>query len=60
MSDYKDKIITSQTITNDLMVEISAMLSRNNFDKDDLQPLYTRIKELATTLNEIPTQDIKL
>jgi len=59
MSDYKDKIIASQTITNDLMVEISAMLSQDNFKKEDLQPLYNRIRELSQTLNEIPTKDIR-
>lgn len=60
MSDYKDKIIASQAISNDLMVEISAMLSQDNFEKEDLQPIYNRIRELSSTLNDIPTRDIKL
>lgn len=59
MNDIKEKIITSQTMANDLIAEISAMLSQNDFDKEDLQPLYRRLKELSNTLNDIPTKDAK-
>ncbi len=59
MSDYKDKIITSQTISNDLVAEISSLLSRDDFEKDDLRPVYERIRQLSDILNDIPAQDIK-
>lgn len=59
MGNYKDKIITSQTIANDLIAEISSLLSRDDFEKEDLRPLYERARQLSDILNEIPTRDIK-
>ncbi|WPP50067.1 hypothetical protein [Catalinimonas niigatensis] len=47
-------------MANDLIAEVSAMLSQNDFNKEDLQPIYRRLKELSNTLNEIPTKDAKL
>lgn len=59
MSDTKEKIIASQTIANDLLAEMSAMLSQEDFDEESLQSIYKRLKELSDTLNEIPTKDVK-
>ncbi|MEK6477401.1 hypothetical protein WJR50_07700 [Catalinimonas sp. 4WD22] len=59
MSDAKEKIIASQTISNDLLAEMSAMLSQKDFDRESLQSIYKRLKELSDTLNEIPTKDVK-
>ena len=60
MSDTKEKIISSQTMANDLLAEVSTLLSQNDFEKESLNPLYERLKELSNTLNEIPTKDFKL
>lgn len=59
MSDTKEKIIASQTIANDLLAEMSAMLSQEDYDEESLQSIYRRLKELSDTLNEIPTKDVK-
>jgi DNA repair ATPase RecN len=59
MSDTKEKIISSQTIANDLLAEMSAMLSQKDFDQESLQSIYKRMKELSDTLNKIPTKDVK-
>jgi replicative DNA helicase len=57
MSDLvKEKIIVSQTIANDLIAEVSAMLSQKDFEKEDLQSVYQRLQELSNILNEIPTK----
>ena len=61
MSDYKDKIIASQTMTNDIVAELSTMLSQDNLDKDNLRSLYERARQLSDTLSEVPTRrDVKL
>lgn len=60
MSDYRDKIIASQTITNDLVAELSTMLSREEYQQEDIHSVYERVRQLSDTLNEIPTKDIKL
>lgn len=59
MSDYKDKIIASQTITNDLMAELSTMLSREEYKQEDIHSVYERVRQLSDTLNDIPTKDVK-
>jgi len=59
MSSDKEKIITSQAIANDLISEFSALLSDENFDRSQLEPVYERLKELSNTLNDIPTHDVK-
>lgn len=59
MKNVREKIIVSQTIADDLIAEVSAMLSQNDFEKEDLQPVYDRLKELSNTLSEIPTKDVE-
>jgi hypothetical protein len=57
MGDTKDKIISSQTIANDLLVKVSAIINQRNYNEEKLRMLHGRMKDLSAMLNDIDTRD---
>ena len=55
MSDAKEKITLSQTMANDALAEVSAMINQKDVSPERLEKLQKRLRELFDTLNDIET-----
>ena len=55
MSDVKEKITVSQTMANDALAEVSAMINQKDASPERLEKLQKRLRELFDTLNDIET-----
>ena len=55
MSDVKEKITLSQTMANDALAEVSAMINQKDASPERLEKLQKRLRELFDTLNDIET-----
>lgn len=53
-----EKITTAQTMANDVLAEISAMINQDNVTKEYLQKLKERIEDLSEMLNSIKTDKV--
>lgn len=53
-----EKITSAQTMVNDVLAEISAMINQDNVTKEYLEKLKERVKELSEMLNSIKTDKV--
>lgn len=53
-----EKITSAQTMVNDVLAEISAMINQDNVTKEYLQKLKERVEELSKMLNNIKTDKV--
>lgn len=60
MKKNNEKIITAQTMANDLVAEVSAMINQDIINKENVQKLKKRLEELAEEINSINTKEIDL
>lgn len=60
MKKNNEKIITAQTMANDLVAEVSAMINQDIINKENVQKLKKRLEELAEEINSIKTKEVDL
>lgn len=58
MKKNSEKIITAQTMANDLVAEVSAMINQDIINKENVQKLKKRLEELAEEINSIKTKEV--